>query len=310
MEETAKDLLIKGLKNRDLQKDIIKNPAWFFGEAYVRDMAATEEVLDLDKGSTEVEVNVMQVKNEYAQKQHRLKGDYWMERRCYSCGMTGHLRKDCHMNTRGTSYNSQSYRHEGRHNDRYRNYGYQNYRKPNAEPGNRNRFPREPDRRYNQHHPHFNAMNNNNRYSHQTPHAHPRPSSDSATPREFRPQETSRKVYSVQQPAPCQEEVKEHASLDPPYPDLEMYQLICNEDEDEKEAQGNRISPGVLNRLSDEDALEEKSSTVTMCEGSVYVTCKINGVSILALIDTGSAVNILKEGFLANLKLGKEKAAS
>ena len=44
-----------------------------------------------------------------------------------------------------------------------------------------------------------------------------------------------------------------------------------------------------------------------MCEGSVYVTCKIIGVSILALIDTGSAVNILKEGFLANLKLGKEK---
>ena len=44
-----------------------------------------------------------------------------------------------------------------------------------------------------------------------------------------------------------------------------------------------------------------------MSEGSVYVTCKINGVSILALIDTGSALNILKEGFLANLKLGKEK---
>ena len=44
-----------------------------------------------------------------------------------------------------------------------------------------------------------------------------------------------------------------------------------------------------------------------MCEGSVYVTCKINGVNILALIDTGSAVNILKEGFLANLKLRKEK---
>ena len=125
MEETAKDLLIKGLKNWELRKGIIKNPAWSFREAmtYVRDMAATEEVLDLDKGSTEVEVNVMQVKNEYAQKQHRLKGDYWMERRCYSCGMTGHLRKDCHRNTRGTSYNSQSCRHEGRHNDRYRNYG-------------------------------------------------------------------------------------------------------------------------------------------------------------------------------------------
>ena len=53
--------------------------------------------------------------------------------------------------------------------------------------------------------------------------------------------------------------------------------------------------------------MEEKSSTVTMCEGSVYATCKINGVSILALIDTGSAVNILKEGILANLKLGKER---
>ena len=59
--------------------------------------------------------------------------------------------------------------------------------------------------------------------------------------------------------------------------------------------------------MSDEDEVEEKSSTVTMCEGSVYLTCQINGVSILALIDAGSAVNILKEGFLANLKLGKEK---
>ena len=242
MKETAKDLLIKGLKNRDLRKDIIKNPAWSFREAmtYVRDMAATEEVLDLDKGSTEVEVNVMQVKNEYAQKQHMLKGDYWMERRCYSCGMTGHLRRDCYMNARGGSYNSQTYRYEGRPNDRYRSYGYQSYRKPNAEPGNRNKFPREPDRRYNQHRPRFNAMNNNNnRCSHQTPHAHPRPSSDSATPREFRPQETSRKVYSVQQPAPCQEEVEEHAPLDPSYPDLEMYQLICSEKNNENEAQGN-----------------------------------------------------------------------
>ena len=171
--------------------------------------------------------------------QHRVKRDYWMERRCYSCGRTGHLRIDCYMNTREILYNSQPYRHEGRHNDRYRNYGYQDQRKPNAEPGNRNRFPREPDRRYNQHRPHFNAMNNNNRYSHQTPHAHPRPSSEMATPREFRPQETSRKVYSVQHPAPCQEEVEEHAPLDPPYPDLEMYQLICNENEDENKALGN-----------------------------------------------------------------------
>ena len=64
MEETAKDLLIKGLKNGDLRKDTIKNPAWSFREAmtYIRDMAAKEVVLDLDKGSTEVEVNVMQVK--------------------------------------------------------------------------------------------------------------------------------------------------------------------------------------------------------------------------------------------------------
>ena len=241
MEETAKDLLIKGLKNRDLRKDIIKNPTWSFREAitYVRDMAATEEVLDLDKGSTEVEVSVMQVKNEYAQKQHRVKGDYWMERRCYSCGMTGHLRRDCYMNARGGSYNSQTYRYEGRPNDRYRSYGYQNYRRPNAEPGKRNRFPRELDRRYNQHRPHFNAMNNNNRYSHQTPHAHPRPSRDSATPREFRPKETSRKVYSVQHPVPCQEEVEEHAPLDQSYPDLEMYQLICSEKNNENEAQGN-----------------------------------------------------------------------
>ena len=241
MEETAKDLLIKGLKNRDLRKDIIKNPTWSFREAitYVRDMAATEEVLDLDKGSTEVEVSVMQVKNEYAQKQHRVKGDYWMERRCYSCGMTGHLRRDCYMNARGGSYNSQTYRYEGRPNDRYRSYGYQNYRRPNAEPRKRNRFPRELDRRYNQHRPHFNAMSNNNRYSHQTPHAHPRPSRDSTTPREFRPKETSRKVYSVQDPVPCQEEVEEHAPLDQSYPDLEMYQLICSEKNNENEAQGN-----------------------------------------------------------------------
>ena len=60
IEETAKDLLIKGLKNRDLRKDIIKNPSWSFKEAmgYLRDMAATDEVLDLKKDSKDVELEV------------------------------------------------------------------------------------------------------------------------------------------------------------------------------------------------------------------------------------------------------------
>ena len=44
LDEIAKDFLIKGLRDRDLRKDVIKNSKWSFDEAieYVRDMAATD----------------------------------------------------------------------------------------------------------------------------------------------------------------------------------------------------------------------------------------------------------------------------
>ena len=66
IEQTAEDLLIKGLKDRSLRKDIIKNPTWTFSEAldHVRDMGDTDEVLDLTKEKLDVEVNIMQVNKE------------------------------------------------------------------------------------------------------------------------------------------------------------------------------------------------------------------------------------------------------
>ena len=96
LDEIAKDFLIKGLRDRDLRKDVIKNSKWSFDEAieYVRDMAATDEVLDLKKSSTDVEVNIMQVKKESPQAKHRTDRN-WTDKRCYFCGILGHIKRDC-----------------------------------------------------------------------------------------------------------------------------------------------------------------------------------------------------------------------
>ena len=51
----------------------------------------------------------------------------------------------------------------------------------------------------------------------------------------------------------------------------------------------------------------EEFSTVTVCEGSIYAACSINKVKSLALIDTGSAVNLISENKLERLHLGKVK---
>ena len=51
----------------------------------------------------------------------------------------------------------------------------------------------------------------------------------------------------------------------------------------------------------------EFSSTIAACKGSVDTSCSINGAKVLALIDNGSSVNIIREGMLERLRLGKHK---
>ena len=111
LDEIAKDFLIKGLRDRDLRKDVIKNSKWSFDEAieYVRDMAATDEVLDLKKSSTDVEVNIMQVKKESPLAKQRTDRN-WTDKRCYFCGIIGHIKRDCRIRRGTHPSNSASYR--------------------------------------------------------------------------------------------------------------------------------------------------------------------------------------------------------
>ena len=111
LNEIAKDFLIKGLRDRGLRKDVIKNSKWSFDEAieYVRDMAATDKVLDLKKSSTDVEVNIMQVKKESPLAKQRTDRN-WTDKRCYFCGIIGHIKKDCRRRRGTHPSNSASYR--------------------------------------------------------------------------------------------------------------------------------------------------------------------------------------------------------
>ena len=111
LDEIAKDFLIKGLRDRDLCKDVIKNLKWSFDEAidYVRDMAPTHGVLDLKTSSTDIEVNIMQVKKESPQSKQRTDRN-WTDKRCYFCGILGHIKRDCRRRRGTHPSNSASYR--------------------------------------------------------------------------------------------------------------------------------------------------------------------------------------------------------
>ena len=62
-------------------------------------------------------------------------------------------------------------------------------------------------------------------------------------------------------------------------------------------------------RIKDSEMEAENSSNIASCKGNVYTSCSItiNDVKVLALIDTGSSVNIIQVGMLERLRLGKHK---
>ena len=72
-------------------------------------MAATDEVLDLKKSSTDVEVNIMQVKKESPLAKQRTDRN-WTDKRCYFCGIIGHIKRDCRRRRGTHPSNSASYR--------------------------------------------------------------------------------------------------------------------------------------------------------------------------------------------------------
>ena len=108
MEEIAKDILIKGLKDRNLRKDIIKQPTWSFTMAveYVKNMAATDEVLDLKSDKQDVEVNIMQVNKDSYSRQMQGKGKETNDKKCFFCGKTRHVKRDCYRYRGSSSYRS------------------------------------------------------------------------------------------------------------------------------------------------------------------------------------------------------------
>ena len=236
LDEIAKDFLIKGLRDRDLRKDIIKNSKWSFDEAieYVRDMAATDEVLDLKKSSTDVKVNIMQVKKESPQAKKRTDRN-WTDKRCYFCGIIGHIKRDCRRRKGTHPSNSASYRPNAGFSPR----GPQNYapQRPVFEYTN-----------YGNKMPHFSE--NNRMHSHYT--QQPKQMSNHYVPAVVRPtyeppdrsgmrnwtsRQDSGKVYSVL-PA-VSEEVSTPAEPKEKVPDIGLYQLFGDKDDIDNEAPEN-----------------------------------------------------------------------